>query len=127
MESAEVIQVNNGYAGIIHAWRNAAARYVIPAPDRYVRVVLHFSDRAGNYEDGEGHPLHETEAFYSHDLNYWNASVPPECFPEGGEVLFKVQGEDTDGKRKVLGAGKCRIATGFTDDPSDVPQPAQEG
>lgn len=127
MESVQHIRVGGKFAGCVDAWRNAAAHFAIHAPDRYIRVIIQFSDRSGSYTDANGAALHETEAFYSPDLSYWRADVPQTAFPDGGKVLFKVVGVDTDGGRMVLGAGYCRVSTGFTDDPTDTPAPLSSG
>ena len=120
MESAEFIKCGSGYAGTISAWRNSAKHYAITAPDRFVRVIIRFSNLRREYYGEDGQPLHEFEAFYSPDAGYWRADVPPSAFPEGGLVLFKIVGMGTEGERKVLGSGFCRVYTGFTNDPSDA-------
>ena len=120
MDSAEFIRCGRRFAGAISAWRNSASHYAIIAPDRFVRVIIRFSNLNAEYFNGDGEPLHETEAFFSPDSGYWRADVPPSAFPEGGKILFKIVGVGTEGERKVLGSGYCRVYTGFTDDPTDT-------
>lgn len=120
MDSVEFIKCGRKFAGVISAWRNSSSHYAIIAPDRFVRVIIRFSNLKHEYFNAGGEPLHETEAFYSPDAGYWRADVPPSAFPEGGKVLFKVVGVGTEGERKVLGSGYCRVCTGFTDDPTDT-------
>lgn len=104
---------NDGYAGILDAWRGSTLRFWINAPDGFQRLWVSVTE--ANAERF----FAPVEAGYRPQEELWYIVIEPQYFISGGKARFKITAMDELGKRNVLGEGELRVRAGFANDEND--------